>query len=186
MPEPSSLSKQVPKAFSGSVWDEKGYNWIVNNRYEARRTIRVVGAGNIDGVSQGGSIRHPFGEASLDRLAKELRPVRAGSFVYVISDFAGTEVKIGKANSPQLRLATLQTGNPNKLFIHRAFFFFEISTAESVELAAHVGASRDFKRLQGEWFRCTPFEAHKVIEEAAVNDADGYVAFTPIIKERAV
>jgi hypothetical protein len=184
MPEPSSLSKQVPKVFSGSVWDEKGYDWIINRRAEARRTIRIVGAGNIDGVGLGGSVRHPFGETPLNRLAKELRPVIGGAFVYVISDFTGTEVKIGKATSPQLRLATLQTGNPNKLFIHRAFFFFEISTTESVESASHIGASRAFKRLQGEWFRCSPYEAYKVIEAAAVDNADGYVAFTPIIKER--
>jgi hypothetical protein len=97
-----------------------------------------------------------------DVVAKEKSPV-AECAVYVISDIYGLEVKIGKATNPPMRLCQLQTGNPHKLFIHRVFWMSQ-TFADAVERDAHVMAERHFGRLEGEWFSCSPSDAHRTIE----------------------
>lgn len=99
--------------------------------------------------------------------------------VYVIAAERPSCVKIGKARSPLHRLATLQTGNPETLFVHRAFFFRDAATATRVEERAHWLAGDSHYRLEGEWFECIPYQAHNHIRQAADEMMLDYCAFNP-------
>jgi hypothetical protein len=100
--------------------------------------------------------------------------------VYVIGDENPTRVKIGKARSPIHRLATLQTGNPNTLFLHRVFWFDSQYQASEIEQQAHIITEQKYYRLEGEWFECKPHQAHDHIVEAARSMRFGYCALTPM------
>ncbi|MFI3902585.1 GIY-YIG nuclease family protein [Ochrobactrum sp. S1502_03] len=99
--------------------------------------------------------------------------------VYVIGEENASRVKVGKARSPIHRLATLQTGNPDTLFLHRVFWFDTAICASGVEEQAHIIAEQEHYRLEGEWFECKPHEAHDHIVEAAQSLRSGYCALTP-------
>lgn len=99
--------------------------------------------------------------------------------VYVVSDIYGQEVKIGKATNPTYRLAQLQTGNPKKLFLHRVFWMNQ-QGADEVERAAHSVATRKFSRLEGEWFACSPSDAHSAVEQAIQSAPTRYCVMTPL------
>ncbi|WP_028753703.1 GIY-YIG nuclease family protein [Rhizobium leucaenae] len=99
--------------------------------------------------------------------------------VYVISDIYGREVKIGKAANPPYRLAQLQTGNPRKLFIHRVFWMSQ-ADADEAEKNAHTVAERLYSRLEGEWFQCSPSDAHTAIEGSLFYSHTRYCAMTPL------
>lgn len=100
--------------------------------------------------------------------------------VYVIGDVYGRECKIGKAANPINRLAQLQTGNHRQLFLHRVFWMRE-REASSVEALAHRIAEGSYDRLIGEWFRCSPNEAHEAIECAIEyrGNIQSYCVVTP-------
>lgn len=81
------------------------------------------------------------------------------SFVYVVGPHdPGMElptplIKIGKANDPDSRLRSLQTGSPQKLVFYALWKFDSPIDAMAVESACH----RRFKkeRKLGEWFETT-------------------------------
>jgi hypothetical protein len=111
------------------------------------------------------------------------------SSIYVVSDIYGKASKIGMAKEPTARLAQLQTGNPGKLFIHRLFWLHgslgEINSITTMaEKNAHASAERKYTRAVGEWFYCTPSQAHTVVE-AELNfrhregDISRFCAMTP-------
>lgn len=99
--------------------------------------------------------------------------------VYVIADIYGRESKIGKAVNPLLRLAQLQTGNPRKLFVHRVFWSSQ-ELADAIERDSHRTAEMHFGRLEGEWFACTPSDAHDVIESVIGDFPISFCAMTPL------
>jgi hypothetical protein len=99
--------------------------------------------------------------------------------VYVVSDIYGREVKIGKAANPAYRLAQLQTGNHRKLFLHRVFWMSQ-AEADQVERAAHIVAERLHSRLEGEWFHCSPSEAHEIVESVIPYEQARYCVMTPL------
>ncbi len=99
--------------------------------------------------------------------------------VYVIGEEYASRIKIGKARSPIHRLATLQTGNPDTLFLHRVFWFDTPYAASRIEEQAHIIADQERRRLEGEWFECLPHQAHEHIVEAARSLRIGYCALTP-------
>ena len=75
-------------------------------------------------------------------------------WVYVIHDGYDDDttrhLKIGMANSPIDRVRSLQTGNPNKLFIDRMYCFPKRSQAEGLEFLLHDAC--DEYSVGGEWF----------------------------------
>ena len=85
------------------------------------------------------------------------------SFVYFIieSPFTG-KVKIGKSDSPQARLKTLQTGNPNKLEIHGVV---PCDNAFGLETTLHN--KYNSRRLNGEWFTMNKDEIDECIKNIA-------------------
>lgn len=93
--------------------------------------------------------------------------MRGRCAVYVIGEVDAACVKVGVANNVVSRLASLQTGNPRKLYVHRAFWFQHKETANCVEGATHRTLGKAHRRLVGEWFECNPHEAHKAILAAA-------------------
>lgn len=93
--------------------------------------------------------------------------------VYVIGEEDANEVKIGKAKSPSKRLDGLQIGNPRKLFLHRVFWFKNRDHASLIEYAAHKRAEATHERLVGEWFSCTPWQAHEVIAQILPRNGHG-------------
>lgn len=82
------------------------------------------------------------------------------SYVYVIGAYQQS-VKVGLSECPESRLADLQTSNPAKLRLH---FKAEVSPdrVRFVEMQAHKALSD--KRLNGEWFDCSPDEAERAIK----------------------
>lgn len=144
--------------------------------------MHVVGLGNTDW-----RVGDQFGVLSADEVATVARPLEAlnemivqalqalrsegldtsTGAVYVIGDVYGRECKIGKALDPISRLAQLQTGNHRQLFLHRVFWV-PAKTISEIERKAHRFAEHYFERLWGEWFNCSPSEAHAAVQ-AAVN-----------------
>lgn len=171
----------------------------------ARHAVEIIGDGNIEwrGTEHRAMLAQArLGDESplinLHKLlvaaaptAKRIRRDGA-AFVYVISDIEGEYSKIGYAVSAPKRLASLQTGNPKKLYIHRSFIITKLSVAKRVEFWAHTIASEKHKRLEGEWFHCSPSQAHTAIEEARKEvgcscavATPTFVTETSFIKDRA-
>lgn len=99
--------------------------------------------------------------------------------VYVAGIDAPSCVKIGKARSPHRRLATLQTGNHDTLFLHRVFWLPDAEAATSVEGMAHEYAAECHFRLEGEWFECIPYQAHNHVQQAVDDLGLDYCAMSP-------
>lgn len=99
--------------------------------------------------------------------------------VYVVGPWDGSCVKIGKANSPANRLAQLQTGNPDPIFLHRVFWLSDMEKATAVEQRAHVFVGNHYRRLVGEWFECFPTKAHELVLKAISSFGWNYIAMTP-------
>lgn len=83
------------------------------------------------------------------------------AFVYVIQSGEDGPVKIGSAGRPSKRLANMQTGCWQDLFLRAAV---PTPRSTAVELAAHVLA-RDYS-IRGEWFDLAPYEAVSFVLEA--------------------
>ena len=147
----------------------------------AERGVFTTGIGNINWVkpaiqnmshSEVNTLARPllhFHEQILESETTIRRSKDRFSSIYVISDIYGERSKIGMANLPTPRLAQLQTGNPNKLFIHRLFWIYSektpsAQTAIVAERNSHEAASEKYQRAVGEWFDCTPSQAHDVVE----------------------
>ena len=82
--------------------------------------------------------------------------------IYVVSGADGY-VKIGITDKPQSRLAAIQNGSPEPLklclFVHALG-----RAAQDIEALAH--RRLHIFRRSGEWFKCTPETAIKVVMEA--------------------
>lgn len=142
-----------------------------NNDSDERLRNVICGWGNIDVTSSDPLITtekeyklsHPLRMLS-SNLYSMNQDSDDHSLVYVISDIFGECVKIGEARDANKRLLQLQAGNPRRLYIHRAFWFRNKQYAQLVENQTHRAApSRGFQRLQSEWFRCKPSQAHSLI-----------------------
>jgi hypothetical protein len=66
-------------------------------------------------------------------------------------------VKVGMATDPFKRLASLQSGNPNRLCIWRTFPTPDREIARAIERGFHHVQRK--KRLSGEWFDLNPRQA---------------------------
>lgn len=143
------------------------------------REVVEVGSGN----RTSSSIPSLRGLRSAAIAVRGLMGPEGDTAVYVIGTAFPNCVKIGRARCPVKRLATLQTGNPEPLFIHRVFWFLTPVEALRVEIAAHEYAAQEHDRLEGEWFECIPYQAHKHIVSAADEFRFGYLAMTPSINQ---
>jgi hypothetical protein len=87
----------------------------------------------------------------------------AGSAVYIISAHEAP-VKIGMSNEPGRRLADLQVGFPDELFLHHAAFV-PAKVARKAEQACHDELAP--YRRRGEWFDVTVTTAIEVVNRVA-------------------
>lgn len=76
-------------------------------------------------------------------------------YIYVIGPKVGPQ-KIGITKDLKSRLKAIQTGNPDKLFIHH---FEEVETKQVRPLEKKIHLELSYKKLKGEWFDLTPEEA---------------------------
>jgi hypothetical protein len=87
-------------------------------------------------------------ERQLQRQRQALKDAQTNTFVYFIVDWQRQVVKIGVSQSPQKRLAALQTSNPNPLELAAMIPGGYVPERQLHErYAAH--------RLNGEWFQLT-------------------------------
>lgn len=134
----------------------------------ANRSVQLVGVNSESShtVPELVSFRTDIADASAKLL---------GFSVYVIGEHNSSRCKIGIARNPIKRLATLQTGNPEALFIHRVFWVESEQYAKNIESDAHISAELEHRRLEGEWFECSPYQAFNHIKY--VCDAGNYNYF---------
>lgn len=99
--------------------------------------------------------------------------------VYVVGTLTAECVKVGMAVDPVKRLAQLQTGNPSRLYLHRAFWTLSKDSAQLIEARAHSFLRRKCNRLTGEWFYCPPTLAHETIVNTFRSAGSGFIAITP-------
>ncbi|QYB17439.1 hypothetical protein PV-S19_0075 [Pacmanvirus S19] len=80
-------------------------------------------------------------------------------YIYFITEMPfNMRVKIGMSKNPIKRLKTLQTGNPNKLFIYH---LFESNDYKVLERSMH-DICKDLKLL-GEWFEISELELSSLV-----------------------
>jgi T5orf172 domain len=104
---------------------------------------------------------------------------REACAVYVIGSIIPACVKIGIAGNPARRLAELQTGNPDFLFLYRVFWVDTFDIAERVERLTHRSIGLKWRRLAGEWFECPVTIAHEEIVQQLDAEQLDYVSLTP-------
>lgn len=157
----------------------------LGNRLWAPPPIDVMNSAEVDIGAKPLRILHEMIVQALACIADDEDDTLNEGAVYVVGDVMASVVKIGKAIDPVLRLAQLQTGHPNRLFLHRVFWM-DKKAADIIELSAHERAALRYRRLQGEWFACTPNEAHEAIEDAIFDERclDTYCAMTPLTVHR--
>ena len=71
-------------------------------------------------------------------------------YVYFIRSGKGGPIKIGKSNTPEKRMADLQTGNPYKLYL--IAFIHCNSEKEAIKLERKIHRLFKKRRMLGEWF----------------------------------
>lgn len=69
--------------------------------------------------------------------------------------------KIGFSSDPQMRLKTLQTGNPEPLHLH---YQFPIEESMAAKYEKYVHHQHSHLRAKGEWFRMTPDEVISMMQ----------------------
>lgn len=80
-------------------------------------------------------------------------------FLYVIGT-EGRKQKIGFSKNVEKRLTELQTGNPEKLYIH----YTETVPKDQVRLLERkLHRDLNYRRLSGEWFDLTAEEAKSML-----------------------
>jgi len=89
-------------------------------------------------------------------------------FLYVIGTDESYQ-KIGFSKDVAKRLATLQTGNPNRLRIHHAE---PVPEGRVRLLERKLHAELNHKRLKGEWFNMTPEDAKLYLQFAIIRWLD--------------
>jgi hypothetical protein len=95
--------------------------------------------------------------------AEDARKTRTDGFVYVISHPRLPGVKVGKAFDADRRLATYQTGCPERAY-RLEYVSDYCEDAQAVESLAMNGLAD--ARLEGEWFDITPAAARLKIKAA--------------------
>jgi hypothetical protein len=73
------------------------------------------------------------------------------------------EVKIGITTDLDRRRKTFQTAHSRTVEVKR---FFAVGDPRKVEAAAHKRGKARGSHLRGEWFRLTPQEATKLVEDS--------------------
>lgn len=75
-------------------------------------------------------------------------------YVYFIrQDGKGNQpMKVGYSNNPDARLKSLQTGNPNKLYLSASIPCENESDARKFERTMHWLLTKKYRKLTGEWF----------------------------------
>lgn len=89
-------------------------------------------------------------------------------YIYVIGTNERCQ-KIGYSNDVAKRLATLQTGNPSKLYIHH---IEEVPDDRARLLEHKLHRELSHKRIKGEWFDLTPDEAKSFLVYAIIRWLD--------------
>jgi hypothetical protein len=145
----------------------RGYESPINQRW-------TVGDGNVEAAT----------ERQLRGVWHKTQELREGSddihdAVYVVGPLNPPCIKVGMATDPIARLAQLQTGNPEKLYLHRVFWTLKPDAARNLEAVAHSFLGKKSKRLVGEWFECSASVAHDTIINACRSLVLGFVAITP-------
>lgn len=85
-------------------------------------------------------------------------------FIYVIGT-KDRKQKIGISKNVNKRLTELQTGNPEKLYIHH---FEEVPKDRVRLLERKIHKEFSYKRLEGEWFNMTSEEAKHMVMFAVI------------------
>lgn len=89
-------------------------------------------------------------------------------YIYVIGNNENRQ-KIGFAKDPQRRLKALQTGNPDKLYLHHCV---EIPVEKVRIMENKIHTEISYKRIKGEWFNLTANEAKLVLDHAVIRWLD--------------
>ncbi|WP_164903241.1 GIY-YIG nuclease family protein [Rhizobium leguminosarum] len=149
-------------------------NSISRGRESPLRNRRIIGDGNVSEWTIG----------RLNSVWSICRNLREGSgdfhdAVYVVGTAYPSCVKVGMATDPTARLAQLQTGNHERLFLHRVFWTHREQDASALEQRAHSFLQSKTDRLVGEWFACAPEIAHDTIENACRSMGIAFTAVTP-------
>lgn len=90
------------------------------------------------------------------------------TYIYVIGT-QGNLQKIGYAADPAKRLAQLQTGNPEKLFLH---YKIPVPDTRARLVEQRIHKEINYKRTMGEWFKLSPKEAIDLLDYAVIRWVD--------------
>lgn len=92
--------------------------------------------------------------------------VRKGEsvFIYVIGNLTNRQ-KIGFSGDVHKRLSSIQTGNPEKLFLHH---YVPVPKNRVRLLEKKIHTEMSYKRISGEWFNMTPSEAKDFLDFAVI------------------
>lgn len=85
-------------------------------------------------------------------------------FIYVIGNQTNRQ-KIGFSKDVQKRLSSIQTGNPEKLFLHH---YVEVPKDRVRLLEKKIHTEMSYKRISGEWFNMTPEEAKLFLDFSVI------------------
>jgi hypothetical protein len=90
------------------------------------------------------------------------------TFVYIISTVSAAgpcgPVKIGIANDPAARIATLRTASPNRIQVSIVFGPMDRAEAARAESLSHKELRRVHRH--GEWFDIDPIHAIRLVADA--------------------
>lgn len=89
-------------------------------------------------------------------------------YIYIIGTHNNHQ-KIGFAKDPHRRLKTLQTGNPDKLYLHH---YVEIPDEKTRIMERKIHSEIGYKRISGEWFDITVDEAIGILDHAVIRWLD--------------
>lgn len=81
-------------------------------------------------------------------------------YIYAIGT-TGRRQKIGYSADPEVRLRTLQTGNPEPLQVQ---YIFEIDEKYARKYEKFIHREYGHKRISGEWFDMTPEEVASLMQ----------------------
>ena len=95
------------------------------------------------------------------------------AYLYVIGTKTNRQ-KIGFSADVEKRLSSIQTGNPEQLYIHHKI---ECATEKTRPLEKKIHAELSYKRIKGEWFDMTPEEATSYLEFARITWLDSYIIY---------
>jgi predicted GIY-YIG superfamily endonuclease len=89
-------------------------------------------------------------------------------YIYIIGNNENRQ-KIGFAKDPHRRLKNLQTGNPDKLYLH---YYVEIPDEKTRIMESKIHSEISYKRISGEWFNISVEDAKLVLDHAVIRWLD--------------